>query len=199
MSEDRSAPGRTSLDRALEELTAAPPVADLRARVIARIASGEVARPRRSIRWTVAVPVAAAIAAATWATVWLDRRPPGPAPGAGGRTAAVAPAMPPAPSTPVASGSPAPRTSPARRTATSARRTVRRGRAAAARAAGGPGPPSAPATSDDPRALPALTPPPPVRLAEISVAPIGEPAALEVPSLRIAPLSSPALNRSELP
>jgi len=198
MSEDRPRPGQTPLDRVLEELTAAPPPSDLRARVLARIGSSEVARSRRSLRWSVALPVAAAVAAGTWAAVGLGRRAPGPPTRPQGEPAvALAPRVPPVP---VANDGEVSRPAVVPRVASGASRSARRGRVGPARAAVRVAAPAAVAAADDdPPVLPALAPPSPVGAAEITVAPIGEPDALEVPGLRVEPLSSPELNGSGLP
>jgi hypothetical protein len=55
------------------------------------------------------------------------------------------------------------------------------------------------APADDGAGLPALAPPPPVRAADLEVVPIGEPPSLEVPGLRIEPLSPAGPNGSGLP
>jgi hypothetical protein len=185
MPDERKRAG-TELDRALEgalaDLTAAPAPADLRQRVLARIAA-RPAEPRRSalrVRWNVALPAAAAMAAVVWSGFWLTRRiGPGTA---GEQKPSVAVVAPTVPALPVV----APPTTPVR----TARDTPPRRPAPAAtvQTAAGVLPSRA---VDDPGALPPLDPPAPVSPTELVLASTREPIPIEVPSLQVEPLASP--------
>jgi hypothetical protein len=187
MPEDRYRTDESAVDRVLADLTTAPPPPELRRRVLARIEGG--ALPRRGRLRRAAVPVAAAVAAATWVAVERAGRRDVPAPEAA-TTAVVSPPFAPAPRT----GTSLPPQVAARPRAPRAR-AARTGRPAAEGAA-----PHrlAPEHPDEP-ALPSLAPPAPVRVAELSVAPIEAAASLEIPGLRVEPLSPPPLEGGGLP
>jgi hypothetical protein len=189
MPEDRSRTA-TSLDRALDaalaDLTSTAPPRDLRGRVLARL-SAQGARPRRSgwpVRWTVALPAAAAMVAMILGGVWFTHRP-------GARTARETPpsvaAVAPAPvATPPAAEPPA---SPVARVAPRVARAARHGRPSSE-----PRRPVAPtgwvpAGGDEASGLPLLEPPASLRAADLATVDMPEPSPIEVPSLRIEPLA----------
>lgn len=188
MPEDRARTG-TSLDRALEaalaDLTSAAPAAGLRQRVLARVSAGN-AQPRRSalpVRWSVALPAAAAVVAMILGGVWLTHR-------TGTRTLREAPSVArvsPSPlATPLAVEPPA---SPVAPVAPRVSRAARHGQPASESPR-----PVAPAVTvqaggDEASGLPPLEPPASLRAAELATVETREPSAIEVPSLLIEPLA----------
>jgi hypothetical protein len=184
-----------ALDAALADLTAAPAPADLRPRVLARIAArpGEPRGSAFRLRWSVALPAAAAIAAVVWSGVWLNRRMGRGTVGEEKRPVAiVAPTRPAGPlgtssvgPAPAADRGGAPPT-PVR----TARAAPRRRPAPAATIPSAAGVLPSPAV-DDPAALPPLDPPAPVFPTELVLASTREPVPIDVPSLRVEPLAPP--------
>jgi hypothetical protein len=172
-----------ALDVALRGLTDAP-ATDLRARVLARIAGAAAARPALPrIRWSLALPAAAVLAAVAWSGWAIRRSGPGrPSPAV--VTAAVpveSPVSPsttatmrPAPAVP-ASVSPRARALPRR----PAERTLVAGR-------------SRTVEDDEPAGLSPLSPPAPILAAALAAVPTRSPSPLDVPALTVEPLADVA-------
>jgi hypothetical protein len=194
-----------ALDAVLRGLTDARP-ADLRARVLARIAgdagdAGVGPSPAR-VRWSVALPAAAVIAAVAWSGWWASPRnippPTGPAAAA---VAAARPAQSPASPSIASAVRPAPAPAPdrapeRRRGAVSARGRALTGRLAesthlAVR--------SRPDEEDEPAGLPPLTAPVPITTAALDDVPTRGPSPIDVPALTVEPLADVAEASPGLP